>query len=144
MKRAIFVLVILVGLGFFAALSVGESRVYYPHSQINNPMLVMQLHQQMDFLRNKFGQLEDDYSQDVIDYARVAEAVKQMDATRMTIRKIVPDKEWTDPLLGLSRGLRSIQKAAEEEDSKILRGALDNLYNSCFRCHSANAPTSKP
>lgn len=34
----------------------------------------------------------------------------------------------------------NLRKAATQQDPVLLRKKIDGLYESCFRCHAANAP----
>jgi hypothetical protein len=142
MKRAFFSLafaVLLIGAGAFAA-----QRVYKPHSEVNDPKLVTQLHQQMGLMENGFVTIEDHFTGNNVDYDAILKAVSQMEATGRTIHKIIPDKEWNAPINGLNSQLAKVRSAASRQDPMNLRKQVDALYDSCFQCHAANAPKPPP
>jgi hypothetical protein len=117
-----------------------RERAYKPHSQVNDPQLVLQLRQQMALMENGFSGIEDHFTGSNVDYDAILKAVSQMEATGRTLRKVVPDKEWNEPLAGLNTQLAKVRKAAGRQDPITLRKQVDALYDSCFRCHAANAP----
>ena len=59
---------------------------------------------------------------------------------REVFQKVVADREWTPPLNNLSTQLQKIRNSASRQDPITLRKDIDGMYNSCFRCHAANAP----
>jgi hypothetical protein len=138
-KRAVFRFAVL-GLLTLAFSMTAEARTYQPHSRINDPVLITQLHQQMALLEDNFMKIEDSTTASSIDYNAILKAVEQMDAARTTIRQIVPDKSWNKPLTDLSSQLKKVDQAAVKQDPAMLRSAVDGIYDTCFRCHAANAP----
>ena len=138
MKKATLMLTLmglLTGVGYLA-----EARVYKPHSQVNDPRIVMQLHQQMNLLSESFVEIEEGESRGEVDYARILRAVEKMEAARQTVRQIVSNKAWAKPLNDLSLQLKQVRKAAIKENPLLLRREIDSLYQTCFKCHAANAP----
>lgn len=123
-----------------ASLGFARERTYKPHSEVNDPKLILQLRQQMALMENGFSGIEEHFTGSNVDYDAILKAVSQMEATGRTIQKVVPDKEWKEPIAGLNSQLAKIRKAAGRQDPITLRKQVDGLYDACFRCHAANAP----
>jgi len=116
------------------------NRVYKPHSQVNDPNLVMQLRQEMAHLENGFVEIETHNTAGEVDYDQILKAVERMEATSRTIQRVVANKEWSPPLKDLNSQLQSIRRSISRRDPLTLRKNIDAMYDSCFHCHAANAP----
>jgi hypothetical protein len=115
-------------------------RPYKPHSKMNDPQLVLQLRQEMSQLESGFVEIEGNITAGGVDYDKIVALVDRMDATRRTIQKVVPNKDWEPMLKGLTAQLQKIRKYSSRQDPITLRKEIDALYDSCFRCHAVNAP----
>lgn len=138
MKR-IFAAASLAGL-LIATGALAREQVYKPHSNVNDPNLVLQLRQEMSRLENGFVTIEEHYTAAGVDFDAIKKAVSEMDAARRTIGRIVPQSAWKEPLNDLNSQLEKVRKAASRQDPITMRKAIDGMYDSCFRCHAANAP----
>ena len=138
MKR-ILTVAILAG-SFLGAGAFARERAYKPHSNVNDSTLVMQLRQEMSRLEGGFIAIEQNFTASGVDFDAIKKAVSEMDATRRTIERIVPQKDWKQPLNDLNSQLEKVRKAASRQDPITMRKAVDGMYDACFRCHTANAP----
>jgi hypothetical protein len=123
-----------------AAPAAAADRPYKPHSKMNDPQLVLQLRQEMSQLESGFVEIENNVTAGGVDYDKIVELVDRMDATRRTVQKVVPNKDWEPMLKGLTAQLQKIRKSSARRDPITLRKEIDALYDSCFRCHAVNAP----
>ncbi|HSA59103.1 MAG TPA: hypothetical protein VLJ37_05400 [bacterium] len=138
MKRNLFMFAIAALLA--AGVASAAERPYKPHSKLNDPQLVLQLRQQMTQLESGFVEIENNITAGGVDYDKITALADQMDAVRRTIQKVVPNKDWEPMLKGLNSQLQRIRKYSARQDPLTLRKEIDALYDSCFRCHAANAP----
>jgi hypothetical protein len=123
-----------------AVTASAADRPYKPHSKMNDAQLVLQLRQEMSQLESGFVEIESNITAGGVDYDQIVALVDRMDATRRTIQKVVPNKDWEPMLKGLTSQLQKIRKFSARQDPISLRKEIDSLYDSCFRCHAVNAP----
>lgn len=122
------------------ASAAAAERVYKPHSSVNDPKLVLQVRQEMSRLEGGFVEIETHNTAGQVDYDKILKALEQMDAAARTIQRVIANQEWTPLLKDLSSQLQRVRRSASKQDPITMRKNIDAMYDSCFRCHAANAP----
>ena len=69
--------------------------------------------------------------------------LEDMEDIARKIRALGVRKELDQPLKDLNAQIGSLKKEISQEDPIHLRKGIDQLYETCFRCHSLHAPIQR-
>lgn len=78
-----------------------------------------------------------------LEFDVVQKQLGDMEALTRKIRVLGVRPELDSPLKALTAQIGSLKKEVSQEDPIHLRKGIDQLYETCFRCHALHAPTQK-
>jgi len=110
------------------------------HPSITDPEIYIPLREGMTALEMRFVDLQIMATEDKVDYKAVKKALDDMEASSKKIRKVNPSEALREPLEKLGAQLDGLQRDAKRRDLAALKGNLDLLFQTCFKCHQAHAP----
>jgi hypothetical protein len=110
------------------------------HPEVTDPKVYIPWREQMTHMEMRFVDLQIMTAQDEVDFKSVQKAVQDMEAASKKIRAINPSEALRDPLEKLGNQLQGMQRDARRKDLPALKGGLDRLFETCFKCHQAHAP----
>lgn len=110
------------------------------HSSITDPKVYIPLREQMTSMEIKFVDVQIMAAADEVDFKAIQKALAEMEASSKKIRQINPSEAIRDPLEKLTSQLQDLQRSAKRKDLTLLKGRLDGLFASCFKCHQTHAP----
>jgi hypothetical protein len=151
-KRGFLIMmVLLIGVGLSASEKVAEkvaprSAEGSPaaeaarHPAITDPNVYIPLREGMTTMEMRFVDLQIMAAEDKVDFKAVQKALEQMETASKKIRKVNPSDALVEPLQKLSDQIGGLQRDARRKDRAALKGNLDRLFETCFKCHQAHAP----
>jgi len=110
------------------------------HRAITDPEVYIPLREEMTRMEMKFVDIQIMAAEDKIDFKAVQKALDQMETASKKIRAVNPSDTLTEPLQKLSDQIDGLQRNAKGKDRTALKGNLDLLFETCFKCHQAHAP----
>jgi hypothetical protein len=110
------------------------------HLSITDPKVYIPLREGMTALEMRFVDLQIMAVEDKVDYKAVKKALEDMEASTRKVRRVNPSQALNEPLEKLAGQIDGLQRDARRKDLAALKGNLDLLFQTCFKCHQAHAP----
>ena len=110
------------------------------HRMITDPKVYIPLREQMTTMEMKFVDVQIMAAEDKIDFKALQKALDQMKTASKKIQAINPSDSLTEPLQKLSGQIDGLQHDTKRKDRAMLKGHLDLVFETCFKCHQAHAP----
>ncbi|HSA59104.1 MAG TPA: hypothetical protein VLJ37_05405 [bacterium] len=111
-----------------------------PEPRIKDPEVYIPLREEMTRLEMRFVDIQLLSASDKVDFRVVLKALDEMEAAGNKIRKVMPDGGLQDALKQLSSQIDGLQRDSRRRDRAALKGDLDRLFETCFKCHQTHAP----
>lgn len=113
------------------------------HPAITDPKVYIPLREEMTAMEMRFVDVQIMAAEDKVDFKAVQKALEEMETASKKIRKINPSDVLREPLEKLGSQLEGLQRNARRKDLAALKGNLDLLFQTCFKCHQSHAPLMK-
>lgn len=110
------------------------------HAPITDPKVYIPLREEMNHMEMRFVDVQIMAAEEKVDFKAMQKALAEMEQASKKIRSINPNEALTEPLEKLGDQLKGLQRDARRKDLSSLKGNLDRLFQTCFKCHQAHAP----
>src|SRR5262249_32706626 len=96
--------------------------------------------EQMTRMEMKFVDVQILAAGDKVDYEAIRRSLEQMEDAAARIKKVNPSDALVEPLKKLTDQLATLKKDARSKHLDALKGHMDLVFETCFKCHQAHAP----
>ncbi|QQR79931.1 MAG: hypothetical protein IPJ69_11385 [Deltaproteobacteria bacterium] len=107
--------------------------------KINRDPNLIKIRQQMSRMESNYFNLEILANSKVLNFDEVNRTLEDMEDMARKMRASSARKELDQSLKDLSKQIGDLKKEVKQEDPIHLRKGIDEIYQSCFRCHSLHA-----
>ena len=137
MKKAT-VLAVVISLCLLGAIL--QAKAGKPHGRFKDPKVYIPLREEMTRMEMGYVNLEMLSSGDTIKDEEIIVSIEKMQDALGKIQKINPDERLTEALGKLSQQLTDLKRQKPSQNPKLFKLGLDQMFQTCFRCHSQHAP----
>jgi cytochrome c556 len=111
------------------------------HPEIKDPAVYIPLREEMTRMEMKFVEVQILAAEDKVNFRAVQKALDEMELASKKIRKVMPGGGGLqEALQKLGSQLDGLQRDSRRRDLNALKGNLDRLFETCFKCHQTHAP----
>jgi cytochrome c556 len=110
------------------------------HPEIKDPAVYIPLREEMTRMEMRFVDAQILAAEDKVDFRAVQRALDEMERASRKIHKVITDGGLQESLQKLGTQIDGLQRDARRRDRNALKGDLDRLFETCFKCHQTHAP----
>lgn len=133
------IIIVIIALGGVAGYQFIDAQVHGTDPATTEPNTVIKLKQEMGLMEGTyFANLQTMTQGDPIDYSEVLNRISLMEDSIKRIRSINKSTTLEKSLEKLASQVNHLNKYAQQQNPIMLRKKMDEVYQTCFRCHATH------